>query len=49
MSGEHFTDHLPKWLHWPTQMETLLQNNNFADHLIVLTRDDTGAFSMEIQ
>lgn len=37
------------WLHWPSQMETLLQNNNFANCMIVLTRDDTGAFSMEIQ
>ncbi|MDP3908598.1 hypothetical protein [Novosphingobium sp.] len=37
------------WLHWPPQMEAVLQNNNFANCPLVLTRDASGAFSMEIQ
>lgn len=37
------------WLHWPDQMASILQGNNFTARPVVLTRDDTGAFSLEIQ
>lgn len=37
------------WLHWPDQMASILQNNNFADHNVVITRDNSGSFALEIQ
>ncbi|WP_146130839.1 hypothetical protein [Sphingopyxis lindanitolerans] len=37
------------WLHWPSQMESILHNNDFSGRPVVLTRDDTGLFTLEIQ
>lgn len=37
------------WLHWPDSMASLLQNNDFSGRPVVLTRDDSGAFALEIQ
>lgn len=37
------------WLHWPDQMAAVLHNNDFTGRPVVLTRDDAGAFSLEIQ
>lgn len=37
------------WLHWPDVVRTILTNNNFAGRPVVLTRDNAGLFSLEIQ
>jgi hypothetical protein len=37
------------WLHWPDSVRTILTNNNFAGRPVVLTRDNAGLFSLEIQ
>lgn len=37
------------WLHWPDQMTSILENNNFAGQPVVITHDNAGLFSLEIQ
>lgn len=37
------------WLHWPDQMTSILHNNDFSSRPVVLSRDDAGAFALEIQ
>lgn len=37
------------WLHWPDKVASILENNNYSARPVILTRDDTGAFSLEIQ
>ncbi|GHC85335.1 hypothetical protein [Novosphingobium pokkalii] len=37
------------WLHWPDQIATILHNNNFSGHVVTVTRDNAGVFSLTIQ
>lgn len=37
------------WLHWPDQMATILHSNNLTGHMVTITRDNAGAFSLVIQ
>jgi hypothetical protein len=36
------------WLHWPSQMSSLLQATNYAGRQVVLTRDNQNVFTFEI-
>lgn len=36
------------WIHWNSQLSAMLQLNNFTDHTVTLTREDTGVIRMDI-
>lgn len=36
------------WLHWPSQMASVLQQHNYAGKKVVLTNNN-GTFSLEIK
>ena len=37
------------WLHWPDQVANILHKNDFTGCPVVLTRDEAGTYSLEIQ
>lgn len=37
------------WLHWPTQMSSILQSKDYSGCTIVLTRDNSNVFALDIQ
>ena len=49
-SSRQYNHNAPNtWLHWPPQMAAILQGTSYAGCRIVLSRDSTNAFSLEIQ
>lgn len=37
------------WVHWPPEIQSLLQSNDLSGHLITLKREPSGAYEMTIE